>query len=908
MKMNETERQMKKITMGILAHVDAGKTTLSEGLLYKTGAIRQLGRVDHGNAFLDTDAQERARGITIFSKQALLSYQNTSFMLLDTPGHVDFSAEMERTLQVLDYAVLVISGKDGVQGHTATLWKLLAKYDVPVFIFVNKMDLEGADRGQILDELRRRLDQRLVDFCADSRAGIDEWMETAAMCDEVLLDEFLESGQLSSDSLRRAIMQRALFPCFFGSALKMEGVDQLLDGLDEFTCASSYGDVFGARVYKITRDDKGNRLTHMKLTGGVLNTKDEIVTGKITGSDSSDKELTEKIEQIRFYSGAKFTAVDSAAAGDVIAVTGLKDTYAGQGLGIEADALTPTLESVLTYQVILPANVDNHTALTRLKQLEEEDPQLRVIWNEQLQEIQMQLMGEVQTEILKNVIFDRFGMDVEFGQGNITYKETIKSAVIGRGHFEPLRHFAEVHILLEPGEPGSGLIYDSICNGDELPLHWQKLIHTHFTEKEHLGVLTGSPITDMKLTILAGKSHLKHTVPGDFRQATYRAIRQGLMKTESVLLEPWYEFRLEIPSECVGRAMSDIQKMSGSFDDPQPLGDVTILTGKAPVSEMKDYTLEVVSYTKGHGMLTCALAGYEPCHDQERVIEAYGYDPEADLENTPDSVFCSHGAGHTVKWDEADEMMHVVSRLPEDGDGEDLDRRAGGTEISGGAAKGAFARGASGGVHASYRGTKEEDAELDRIFEMTYGKPKERRYIPRREILSEREKVKIMPTEVKEEFLLVDGYNIIFAWDQLKELAKVSIDGAREALIEILANYQGYKKCRVIVVFDAYRVKGGERHFEKHENVDVVYTAEAETADMYIEKTAHEKAKDYLVRVATSDRLEQMIIVGSGAFKVSADEFKLEVEQADMEISRMIEELNRRNKLENRRGIEIPEL
>ncbi|MBR3786890.1 MAG: TetM/TetW/TetO/TetS family tetracycline resistance ribosomal protection protein [Firmicutes bacterium] len=882
---------MKKITIGILAHVDAGKTTLSEGLLYKTGAIRQLGRVDHGNAFLDTDAQERARGITIFSKQALLSYKNTQFMLLDTPGHVDFSAEMERTLQVLDYAVLVISGKDGVQGHTSTLWKLLAKYDVPVFIFINKMDLDGAVREDILEELRRRLDQRLVDFSDDFRSSADEWMETAAMCDEALLDEFLESGQLSSDSLRGAIMQRALFPCFFGSALKMEGIDSLLDGLDEFTCGTSYGDAFGARVYKITRDDKGSRLTHMKVTGGTLKTKEEIVTG----SDSSDKEMSEKVEQIRMYSGTKFSAVDSAAAGDVIAVTGLKDTYAGQGLGIEADALTPTLESVLTYQVILPPNVDTHTALIRLKQLEEEDPQLRVIWNEQLQEIQMQLMGEVQTEILKNVIFDRFGMDIEFGQGNITYKETIKSAVIGRGHFEPLRHFAEVHILLEPGEPGSGLTYDSVCNGDELPLHWQKLIHTHFTEKEHTGVLTGSPITDMKLTILAGKSHLKHTVPGDFRQATYRAIRQGLMKTESVLLEPWYEFRLEIPSDCVGRAMSDIQKMSGSFDDPQPLGDMTMLTGKAPVSEMKDYALEVVSYTKGHGILTCALAGYEPCHDQDRVIAEYDYDPEADLENTPDSVFCSHGAGHTVKWDEADEMMHVVSRMPEEGDGENPVHREGGAEIS-------------GGVHASYRGTKEEDAELDRIFEMTYGKPKERRHIPKREILSEREKVKIMPTEVKEEFLLVDGYNIIFAWDQLKELAKVSIDGAREALIEILANYQGYKKCRVIVVFDAYRVKGGERHFEKHEHVDVVYTAEAETADMYIEKTAHEKAKDYLVRVATSDRLEQMIIVGSGAFKVSADEFRLEVEQADLEISRMIEELNRRNKLENRRGIVIPEI
>ncbi|MDO4745845.1 MAG: TetM/TetW/TetO/TetS family tetracycline resistance ribosomal protection protein, partial [Bacillota bacterium] len=870
---------MKKITIGILAHVDAGKTTLSEGLLYKTGAIRQLGRVDHGNAFLDTDAQERARGITIFSKQALLSYKNTEFMLLDTPGHVDFSAEMERTLQVLDYAVLVISGKDGVQGHTATLWKLLAKYDVPVFIFVNKMDLDGAVKDEILDELRRRLDQRLVDFSESPDH------ETVAMCDEQLLDEFLESGEISSESLRNAIMQRSLFPCFFGSALKMEGVDRLIDGLDEFTGVTSYGREFGARVYKITRDDKGNRLTHMKITGGSIRTKDEVVTGRET--EDGGYQQTEKVEQIRLYSGVKFTACDVAKAGDVVAVTGLKDTYAGQGLGIEADALSPTLESVLTYQVILPANVDNHTALTRLRQLEEEDPQLRVIWNEQLQEIQMQLMGEVQTEILKNVIFDRFGMDVEFGQGNITYKETIKNAVIGRGHFEPLRHFAEVHLLLEPGEPGSGLTYDSVCNGDELPLHWQKLIHTHFTEKEHLGVLTGSPITDMKITILAGKSHLKHTVPGDFRQATYRAIRQGLMKAESMLLEPWYEFRLEIPSDCIGRAMSDIQKMSGSFDDPQPLGSMTVITGKAPVSEMKDYALEVVSYSKGHGILTCALAGYEPCHDWDIVIEECGYDPESDLENTADSVFCSHGAGHTVKWDEADEMMHVVSRV-------------GGTETLGGAANGAFASetaGGSRGVHASYRGTKEEDAELDRIFERTYGKPKERRYIAKREILSEREKVKIMPTEVKEEYLLVDGYNIIFAWEQLKDLAKVNIDGAREALIEILANYQGFKKCRVIVVFDAYRVKGGERHFEKYDNVDVVYTAEAETADMYIEKTAHEKAKDYLVRVATSDRLEQMIIVGSGAFKISADEFKLEVEKADMEISRMIEELNRRNKL-----------
>ncbi len=887
---------MKKITIGILAHVDAGKTTLSEGLLYKTGAIRQLGRVDHGNAFLDTDAQEKARGITIFSKQARFSHGQTEFILLDTPGHVDFSAEMERTLQVLDLAVLVISGKDGVQGHTATLWKLLKKYNVPVFIFVNKMDLEGAEKEKILEELRRRLDGGCVDFCIEKD---EDRYDQAAMCDEGLMDEFLETGVISEESLARAIMERSMFPCFFGSALKMEGIDALLDGLDGLTCEKEYGSEFGARVYKITRDDKGSRLTHMKVTGGRLKTKDELVTGR---EETSDTETVkgEKVEQIRVYSGAKFTAQDAAEAGEVVAVTGLKDTYAGQGLGFEADALSPSLESVLTYQVILPPAQDVHSALTKLKQLEEEDPQLHVIWNEQLQEIQMQLMGEVQIDILKNMIFDRFAMDVEFGQGNITYKETIANKVIGSGHFEPLRHYAEAHFMLEPGEPGSGLVYDSVCSGDELPLHWQRLIMTHFSEKEHLGVLTGSPITDIKITILGGKSHVKHTVPGDFRQATYRAIRQGLMKAESVLLEPWYEFRLEIPSDCVGRAMSDIQKMSGTFNDPEPLGEMTVLTGKAPVSEMKDYTMDVVSYTKGHGMLTCALAGYEPCHDQDRVVEAIGYDPESDLENTADSVFCQHGAGHPVKWDEADERMHVQCVMP----GEAADEDAAAARAAFGDATAADRR---GGVHASYRGTKEEDAELDRIFEMTYGKPKQRTFIPRREILSEREKVKIAPAKVMEEYLLVDGYNIIFAWEQLKELAKVNIDAAREALIEIMANYQGYKKCHVIVVFDAYRVKGGERHFEKHENVDVVYTAEAETADMYIEKTAHQKAKDYLVRVATSDRLEQMIIVGSGAFKVSADEFRLEVEQADMEISRMIEELNRRNKLENRNGIRLPD-
>lgn len=903
---------MKKLTIGILAHVDAGKTTLSEALLYTAGAIRKAGRVDHGDAFLDTDSQERARGITIFSKQAMFSYKQTDFMLLDTPGHVDFSSEMERTLQVLDYAVLVISGKDGVQGHTATLWRLLKKYGIPAFIFVNKMDLDGSDRESVAAELQKKLDAGAVDFTgAEKDGGRHEWEEAVAMCDEGLLEEFLEAGELSDKSIRRAIRERNVFPCFYGSALKLQGVKELLDGLDDFAEEPCHGEEFGARVYKITRDEKGNRLSHMKITGGSLRTKAILDTYRKDDSGELEKKerdfAGEKAEQIRLYSGTKFNVLEKAEAGDVVAVSGLKRTYAGQGLGFEDDAAAPAMEAVLNYQVILPPDVDSHTALTRLKQLEEEDPQLRVIWNEQLQEIQMQLMGEVQTEIIKNVIAARFAMDVEFGSGRITYKETIRNTVIGRGHFEPLRHYAEVHLMLEPAEAGSGITCDSLCSGDDLALSWQRLIFSHCGEKEHAGALTGSPVTDIKITILAGRSHLKHTEPGDFRQATYRAIRQGLRKAESVLLEPWYEFRLEIPAYSVGRAMSDIQKMGGSFDEPETVDDNVVITGKAPVSEMKDYSLEVVSYTKGRGILTCSPAGYEPCHDQEKVVEAMGYDADGDLENTADSVFCSHGAGHTVKWDEVDEMMHVVSRLPE-GKGYSFSPENGHGESQGdmntsaAAPSGAFA---STGVYASYRGTREEDAELDRIFERTYGKPKQRTFIPKREILSEKEKVKIMPSTVKEEYLLVDGYNIIFAWDNLKELAKVNIDAAREALIEILANYQGWKRCSVIVVFDAYRVKGGERHYEKHDNVDVVYTAEAETADMYIEKMAHRKARDFLVRVATSDRLEQMIIVGSGAFKVSADEFRLEVEQADTEIRRIIEEINRRNRLENRRGIDI---
>lgn len=898
------KRPEQHICAALLAHVDAGKTTLSEALLYRTGAIRKLGRVDHRDAFLDTDSQERERGITIFSKQAELEYDGTTFMLLDTPGHVDFSAEMERTLQVLDIAILVISGKDGVQGHTATLWKLMEKYRLPVFIFVNKMDLDGTDRAAIMAELRRSLGSGCMEFDVQRDAA---WQEQVAMCDEEMIEEFLENGSLDDGSIAAGIAKRRIFPCCFGSALKMQGVDELLEIVSQFSLQKIYPAQFGARVFKISRDRQGMRLTHMKITGGALNVKDAVVTAHADdGTDSGSDDSTEKIEQIRIYSGEKYRTADTIRAGDVCAVTGLKNTYAGQGLGYEQDTSGPLLESVLSYQVILPDDVDVHDALSRLRILEEEDPQLHVAWNEQLQEIQMQLMGEVQTEILKNIISERFGFDVEFGQGSIAYKETIAEPVYGAGHFEPLRHYAEVHLLMEPAKRGSGLTLDTACSSDELDTNWQRLILTHLAEKEHIGVLTGSPLTDMKITLTAGRAHLKHTEGGDFRQATYRALRQGLRKARSVLLEPWYEFRLEVPQEATGRAISDIQRMSGSISEPDHMGDTVVLTGKAPVSEMKDYAVDVASYTKGHGRLSCSLSGYDKCHDQERVIEAIGYDPDADLENTADSVFCSHGAGFNVKWDESDVLMHIQ---PERKDTKTLNgadscaftyERAGGMPET-----------PHGGKNAEKRGRKKgltEEEELERIFEMTYGKPKKRTVIPKREILPEHEKKKTKPAVVTEEYLLVDGYNIIFAWDELKALAKVNMDSARQALIEILANYQGYKKCHVIAVFDAYRVKGGERHYEQHDGIEVIYTQEAETADMYIEKAAHRKSREYHVRVATSDRLEQLIITGGGAFKVSADEFRLEIQQADFEISKLIEEHNRKNREAGSNRIVIPEI
>ena len=873
----------KHICVGLLAHVDAGKTTLSEALLYKTGVVRKWGRVDHGDAFFDSDSQERDRGITIFSKQAEMEYGGTRFTLLDTPGHVDFSSEMERTLQVLDYAVLIVSGNDGIQGHTVTLWKLAEKYGIPLFIFINKTDLAGVDTTGVLKELRKTFDQGCLDFCAEKS---ESWMEQAAMCDEKLLEEFLDTGTVKDSSIAEAIVDRRIFPCYHGSALKLEGIDELLEGLSAYSSAGPSGSGFGARVYKITRDDRGARLTHMKITGGTLRVKDDI------GG--------EKVEQIRIYSGEKFRIVDAAKAGDVCAVTGPAATYAGEGIGTEEDAEEPVLGSVLTYQVILPPGTDVHKALQNLKILEEEDPQLHIVWNGRLQEIHIQLMGEVQTEIIKNVVAERFGMDVEFGEGAIAYRETIAGPVMGAGHFEPLRHYAEVHLLLEPAEAGSGLTFGSCCSEDELDRNWQRLILTHLEEREHVGVLTGSPITDMKITLVAGKSHLKHTEGGDFRQATYRALRQGLMKAESVLLEPWYGFRLEIPQAMTGRAIGDIQRMSGRVDEQESVGDTVVVTGIAPVSEMKDYAVEVASYTKGYGNFSCSLHGYLPCHDQDEVVREMGYDPESDVENTADSVFCDHGAGVNVRWDEADDMMHVHVKVPGQGNAPASSVSSDG--FSDGAAQD---RREDGGARTKKKRMTEEE-ELERIFEMTYGKRKERRVIPKREITSEKDKVKTKPAVVMEEYLLVDGYNIIFAWDDLKELAKINMDSAREALIEILENYQGYRKCHVIAVFDAYKVKGGERHYERYGNVDVVYTREAETADMYIEKTAHMKSRDFHVRVATSDRLEQLIITGSGAFRVSADEFRAEVQQADTEIARLIEAHNRRNMQENRNGIELP--
>ena len=866
---------MENIVMGILAHVDAGKTTLSEGMLYLSGTVRKLGRVDHKDAFLDTYSLERDRGITIFSKQAVFSLGNRRINLLDTPGHVDFSAEMERTLQVLDYAVLVISGADGVQGHTETLWKLLKLYEIPTFIFINKMDQPGTDREGLLAELKERLDEGCIVFGKGKNV---ESLEEIAMTDEAVLDYFMEHETVRNEDICRLIRERKIFPCYFGSALKLDGVQELLAGFEEYMKPFDGKKEFGARVFKISRDDKGERLTFLKVTGGKLVVKMPI-----------NKE--EKINQIRIYSGAKYEAVNEVEAGGVCAVTGLSSSYIGQGLGVEKGTAAPFLEPVLTYQMILPEGADTTKVLRELKQLEEEEPLLNIVWNPALEEIHVQLMGEVQTEILKTMIAERFHLDVEFGTGKIVYKETIKSPVVGVGHYEPLRHYAEVHLKMEPLEAGSGLVFDTDCSEDVLDRNWQRLILTHLQEREHPGVLTGAPITDMKITIVAGRAHLKHTEGGDFRQATYRAVRQGLKSAESVLLEPWYSFVLEVPSEQVGRAMSDIGQMNGSFEGPEAEDKqgMVRLTGTAPASEMRDYQREVWAYTKGRGRITLTLKGYEPCHNAEEVIEEIGYDSERDVDNPTGSVFCVHGAGFLVKWDEVPEYMHIKEDFLAEKPGIEQDEMM--------AVQMGNHCNYSGGYSSSY----DDDPELLTIMEREFGsKQKERdRYSSyRKQTVSTPvlHTTVIKENEPKKEYLLVDGYNIIFAWEELNELAKASIDAARNKLMDILSNYQGFIGCTLILVFDAYKVKGNQGEVQKYHNIYVVYTKEAETADQYIEKTTHEIGRKYKVTVATSDALEQVIVMGQGAYRISARDFYEEVERTE----KQIREINERERGEKR--------
>lgn len=927
---NET-KPIKHICAGLLAHVDAGKTTLSEGILYLTGGLRKLGRVDHGDAFLDNFALERSRGITIFSKQAVFPLGETEVTLIDTPGHVDFSAEMERTLWVMDYAVLVVSGADGIQGHTETLWRLLKAYRIPTFIFVNKMDQDGTDMEALLQELKKNLDDGCIafdslrmpqetgtkGFAAGGKknaarvenardealisAGSEDILEEIAMCDEDVLEAYMETGDIRKSDVIRLIGERKIFPCYFGSALKLSGVETLLTGLEQFTRMPEYPDEFAAKVFKISRDEQGSRLTHVKITGGSLKVK----------TSFGEKE---KVDQIRVYSGAKYGMQDVAEAGTVCALTGLSETAAGQGLGEEKDLEAPLLEPVLSRSVILPEGTDVPKALRQLKQLEEEDPLLHIVWNSRLEEIQMQLMGEVQTEVLKSMIAERYQMDVEFGAGRIMYKETIADTVTGVGHYEPLRHYAEVHLRMEPGERGSGLVFGTDCSEDNLDGNWQRLILTHLMEKAHPGVLAGMPITDMKITLTAGKAHLKHTEGGDFRQATYRAVRQGLMQAESVLLEPWYVFRLELPAEQVGRAMADVQKRYGTFEAPLMEGERAVLSGRAPVSEMLDYPAEVQSYTGGRGRLALRLEGYYPCHNQEEVLADIGYDSEGDVDNPSGSIFCSHGAGFFVPWDQVPDYMHIKEKIP------DITDSADGGEAN------AFVRGKNeimeekkdardSGV--TYASSYIEDKELEAIFLREFGskKQQEDRYRgyrktsgraagtsgSRSSLGSGTSKYSgaagtLSGRNEEKQYLLVDGYNIIFAWDFLKELAEVNLEAARGKLMDILCNYQGFSGVTLIVVFDAYKVKGNPGEIFKYHNIHVVYTKEAETADQYIEKTTHELGHKHQVTVATSDSLEQVIVMGQGARRLSASDFREEVEQAEQEIRRINRERRQNGK------------
>ncbi|MGN0395065.1 MAG: NYN domain-containing protein [Coprococcus sp.] len=888
---------MKKIVAGILAHVDSGKTTLSEAMLYTAGKIRKLGRVDHQDAYLDTEQQEKDRGITIFSKQAELNWHDMGLTLLDTPGHVDFGAEMERTLQVLDYAVLVINGMEGVQSHTETLWKLLKRYEIPVFIFVNKMDMSSLERDGLMNDIRHRLDDGCVDFCCENSN------EQIAVADEHMLEYFLIHGKNRKEDISDAIKERKIFPCYFGSALKLCGIEELLDAIDEYTFMPDYGEKFGARVFKILRDAKGERLTYMKLTGGSIKCRDIVKTCDNDKEDADIKE--EKVNQIRIYSGSRFETVEEAVAGTVCAVTGLENTFAGQGLGMEQGGLLPSLEPVLTYKLIYPEGADPYKLLKQIKLIEEEDPQLHVVWNEQSKEIFLKVMGPIQLQVLQRLVKDRFGVVVEFGTGHIAYKETIKTPVMGVGHFEPLRHYAEVHLMLEPLESGSGIVCDSICSEDSLDRNWQRLICTHIMEKQHTGVLTGSPVTDIKITVTAGKAHTKHTEGGDFRQATYRAVRQGLMMAETVLLEPVYDFRLEVPSDMVGRAMSDITRMCGSFDNPELSGEMTVITGKAPVSTMQEYHKELMAYSHGVGRLSLSLAGYEPCHNQDEIVADIGYRPEADLAHPSSSVFCAHGSGYQVEWYDVYDYMHVkedegfkLTGQEEYLEADDV------TPVNAAEVKRQAAKASGNMVYT--------EEELEDIFIRTYGaKTKEtadynragfNRYHKQtdssypayskndmEQVLENKTPANIgiaKPGAYKnkkniKEYLLVDGYNIIFAWTELAELAKVSLSAARNKLMDILCNYQGYKGCELILVFDAYKVKENKGEQLKYNNIHVVYTKEAETADMYIEKTTHELGRKHKVTVATSDALEQLIIMGQGAVRMSAGGLKEEIDRVN---------------------------
>lgn len=878
-----TKKDKKRLCVGILAHVDAGKTTLSEALLFVCGEIRKLGRVDNRDAFLDTYDLERERGITIFSKQAMLRTENMEITLLDTPGHVDFSAEMERTLQVLDHAILVINGMDGVQGHTRTLWKLLERYDIPTFLFINKMDQRGTDPEKLLREIKEKLSDGCTDFGTDD---MDRIYENAALCEEKLLEKYLENGTVSKQDIGRLIHQRKLFPCYFGSALHLEGVDKMVDGIQEYAQCPVYGPDFGARVFKILRDIQGNRLTYLKVTGGSLRVKDVL---SYRPKSAEETVIEEKVNQIRIYSGEKYETANEAAAGSICAVTGLSQTYPGQGIGIEYAGREPVLEPVLTYRMILPEGLHPAAFIPKLRILEEEEPMLRILWQEELQEIQVQVMGEVQLEILQTLISERFGERVTFGAGKIVYKETITDRVEGIGHFEPLRHYAEVHLILEPGEPGSGMQFLTKCSEEMLDKNWQRLILTHLEEKTHRGVLTGAPLTDTRIIVAGGKAHLKHTEGGDFRQATYRAVRQGLMQAHSVLLEPYYDFVLEVPSENVGRAMTDMSLGCIQVSPPEMTGEMAVLKGHGPVSVLWDYPAQLAAYTKGEGRMSCIPQGYGPCHNAQEIVDEMDYRPEEDMANPTGSVFCSHGSGFYVEWDQVPDYMHVESVLNETGIPE--------TEES---------------VWKEYQlqnhtktSTEEKwigTDEVDEILDRTYHANRKDAFIPHKGIARKYSK-KTKQAEVrnygqstgktivkKEKYLLVDGYNVIFAWEELNELAKINIDGARGRLMDILCDYQGIRKCNLIVVFDAYRVQGHPTEIFDYHNIHVVYTKEAETADQFIEKFAHENGRKYDVTVATSDGLEQIIIRGQGCGLISAREFEREVASVKKDVISKLEQ------------------